>query len=110
MMIMSVTGGALALLLLPIKPLIKNRLPKSAQYYLWLVVIASLLVPVSVFVTPPNDAHNISTIINDNIATGQELLNRAAVERTGQPYAELSDENKVSVISDVSFAKIRFWD
>jgi beta-lactamase regulating signal transducer with metallopeptidase domain len=107
---MSVTGGALALLLLPIKPLIKNRLPQSAQYYLGLVVIAALLVPVSVFVTPPNDGPNVSTVINDNIVTGQELLNRAAVERTGQPYAELSDESKVSIISDVSFVKIRFWD
>jgi beta-lactamase regulating signal transducer with metallopeptidase domain len=46
-LIMSVSGGLIALALFVLKPLVKNRLPKSAQYYLWLVVLAALLVPVS---------------------------------------------------------------
>lgn len=44
---MSLSGSILAILLFLIKPFICNRLPKTAQYYLWLVVIIALLVPVS---------------------------------------------------------------
>ena len=45
--IMSATGGIIALLLFILKPLIRNRLPKSTQYYLWLVAIFAMLIPVS---------------------------------------------------------------
>jgi hypothetical protein len=44
--IMSLTGGALTALLLLIKPLIRDRLPKSSQYNLWSVIIMALLVAV----------------------------------------------------------------
>ena len=52
-LIMSATGSVLALLLFAFKPLARHRLPKSTQYYLWLVVIAALLVPVSRLVVLP---------------------------------------------------------
>jgi len=45
--IMSLSGSVLAILLFILKPLVRNRLLKTAQYYLWLVVILALLVPVS---------------------------------------------------------------
>ena len=48
---MSLTGSILALILFALKPLVHNRLPKSTQYYLWLVVIIALLVPVSRIIT-----------------------------------------------------------
>jgi beta-lactamase regulating signal transducer with metallopeptidase domain len=50
---MSVSGGLTAGLLFLLKPLVKNRLPKQAQYYMWLVVIAALLIPVSKLVAFP---------------------------------------------------------
>ena len=46
-LIMSLSGAIVAGLLFALKPLVRDRLPKSAQYYLWLVVITALLVPVS---------------------------------------------------------------
>ncbi|MDR2671481.1 MAG: hypothetical protein LBC26_07160, partial [Oscillospiraceae bacterium] len=52
-LIMTITGSLLAALLFTLKPLLRDRLPKSAQYYLWLVVVAALLVPVSRIVTLP---------------------------------------------------------
>jgi len=55
-LIMSLSGGILALLLFVLKPLVRDRLPKSAQYYLWLVVFAALLLPVSVIVVLPGDS------------------------------------------------------
>jgi len=51
--IMSLSGGALALLVIAVKPLVRFRLPWSVQYYLWLVVLAALLVPMSRFVVMP---------------------------------------------------------
>ncbi len=44
---LSVSGGALALLLLALKRAFRNRLPKAFQYYVWLVVLLRLALPVS---------------------------------------------------------------
>ena len=41
----SLTGGVLTLLLLLLKPLIKNRVSKSFSYYIWLIVLVRLAVP-----------------------------------------------------------------
>jgi beta-lactamase regulating signal transducer with metallopeptidase domain len=52
-LIMSISGSALAALLFALKPLLRDRLPKTAQYYMWLVVIAALLTPVSRLAAAP---------------------------------------------------------
>ncbi len=44
---LSVSGGALALLLFALKWAFRHRLPKSFQYYVWLVVLLRLALPVS---------------------------------------------------------------
>jgi beta-lactamase regulating signal transducer with metallopeptidase domain len=75
-LIMSASGSILALLLFVLKPFIKNRLPKSAQYYLWLVVAAALLVPISRFVAlPANNAAipSIADTIDRVIVTNEEI-------------------------------------
>ena len=53
--IMSITSSILAVMLFALKPLVRSRLPKAAQYYLWLVVVMALLVPVSRFIVLPGD-------------------------------------------------------
>ena len=59
--IMSITGSILAGFLLITKPLLRDRLPKSTQYYLWLVVIMALLVPVSqIIVLPDNPTADVT--------------------------------------------------
>ena len=62
--IMSISGGGVALLLFAIKPFTRHRLPKAAQYYFWLVVLAALLIPVSRFVALPSTAINAPSIQN----------------------------------------------
>ena len=42
---LSVSGALLILVLLLFKPLVKDRLSKRWQYYIWLVVVARLLLP-----------------------------------------------------------------
>lgn len=44
---LSLSGSILAALLFLLKPLIKKRLAKSIQYYLWLLVLLRLLIPFS---------------------------------------------------------------
>ncbi|MCL1823797.1 MAG: M56 family metallopeptidase, partial [Oscillospiraceae bacterium] len=41
----SVSGGLAALVLLVFKPLYKNRLKKSWQYYIWLIVLLRMILP-----------------------------------------------------------------
>ncbi|MCI8478954.1 MAG: peptidase, M56 family protein, partial [Oscillospiraceae bacterium] len=42
---LSLSGALLILVLLLIKPLVRDRLSKRWQYYIWLVVLARLLLP-----------------------------------------------------------------
>jgi beta-lactamase regulating signal transducer with metallopeptidase domain len=61
-LVMSISGSVLTLVLFILKPLIKNRLPKTTQYYLWFVVIVSLLVPVSKIIILPVNTTETTTI------------------------------------------------
>jgi len=60
--IMTITGSMLCLLLLAIKPIIRYRLPKSAQYYFWLVVLATFILPVSRIMILPGAIVDITPI------------------------------------------------
>jgi len=74
--IMSITGGFLVLLLLCLKPMIRHRLPKSAQYVFWLVVLGSLLIPISRIVILPDNAPNITpihAIVENNVISLEEF-------------------------------------
>lgn len=44
---LSLSGSILTTLILAIKPFIKNRLSKSIQYYIWIVVLLRLIIPFS---------------------------------------------------------------
>lgn len=44
---LSVSGSILALILLAGKPLLKNRVSKAFSYYIWLLVLMRLIVPIS---------------------------------------------------------------
>ncbi len=43
----SLSGGVIALILLALRPLLKNKLGKAWQYYIWLIVALRLLLPFS---------------------------------------------------------------
>ena len=62
--IMTITGGLLCLLLLVIKPVIRHHLPKLAQYYFWIVVLGTLLIPISRIVVLPGAVPNVAPIHN----------------------------------------------
>lgn len=45
---LSLSGSILAVLLFAVKPLIKHKLSKSIQYYIWIVVLLRLILPFSI--------------------------------------------------------------
>ncbi|MCB2289330.1 DUF4825 domain-containing protein [Clostridium sp. CS001] len=44
---LSLSGSIIAVLIFAIKPFIKNKLSKSLQYYIWIVVLLRLIIPFS---------------------------------------------------------------
>ncbi|WP_088188939.1 M56 family metallopeptidase [Desulfosporosinus sp. FKA] len=59
---LSLSGSILAVLLFAAKPFIKNRLSKSIQYYVWLVVLVRLLFPFSFEGSLMNYVFNSQTV------------------------------------------------
>ncbi len=55
-LIMSLTGSAIALFFFMIKPLIRERLPRAFQYYMWLAVYLALVLPLSNIVILPESS------------------------------------------------------
>ena len=100
-LIMSLTGSAVALLLFILKPLIRTRLPKSVQYYAWLVVIASYLIPFSLFISLPSSigiTPIISDIVNENVISGFEYQEREMILNTG--YSSFLTDEEILQMSD----------
>lgn len=50
---MTFTGSIVSIFLFAIKPMIKDKLPKSFQYYMWFPVIIALILPLSQIVEMP---------------------------------------------------------
>ena len=50
---MSLSGAALTVLLLALRPILRNRIPAAGQYALWLVALLAFLVPLSSFAGVP---------------------------------------------------------
>ncbi len=50
---MTLTGSTVSFFLFAIKPIIKNKLPKGFQYYMWFPVIMAFLLPLSQMVVIP---------------------------------------------------------
>ncbi|MDR2610266.1 MAG: DUF4825 domain-containing protein [Clostridiales Family XIII bacterium] len=79
---MSAVASITALILFAIKPFVRNRLAKSFQYYIWLVVIILLLVPlrINLPVAAP-DANSTHQATGRSIATIRDTVDRYVVTR-----------------------------
>ena len=87
---MSITGSVIAIILFILKPLVRNRLPKSVQYYLWFVVLVALVVPISRFIVLPDSTSNVPAIskaVDWYVVSNEDIFERI------RPYeAENSDD------------------
>lgn len=55
---MTFTGSIISFFLFILKPIIKNKLPKSFQYYMWFSVVIALMLPVSKIIEIPISNHS----------------------------------------------------
>ena len=100
--IMSLSGSALALLLFVLKPIMKNHLPKSAQYYLWLVVIIALLVPISQIIVLPDNQTTplpVAPVVSENVSR--------FVITQGEQQARLQDISHLAITNNTAYLQER---
>lgn len=112
-LMMSATGGVIALLLFALKPVIKNRFPKSVQYYLWCLALVAFLVPFSVFVSLPftTPMSQIQEVLNENIKTTVERREQFSQEQYGVEYEALEPQQQIEIsFEEVGLVKGRFND
>ena len=87
---MSITGSVIAIILFILKPLVRNRLPKSVQYYLWFVVLVALVVPISRVIVLPDSTSNVPAISK---AVDWYVVSNEDIFEQIRPYeAENSDD------------------
>jgi beta-lactamase regulating signal transducer with metallopeptidase domain len=99
-LMMSVTGSVVALLLFALKPMIRDRIPKNAQYYLWLVVIVCLLVPFSRLITLPSPEPIawIHEAIDENIKPNNQWWDEISQERYQTSFESLDAPEQIDVM------------
>jgi beta-lactamase regulating signal transducer with metallopeptidase domain len=99
-LIMSVTGSVIALLLFVLKPMIRDRISKSTQYYLWLVVLIAWIVPFSgLFTFPsPRPVVWIHEAIRENIKPNDQWWEEISQEQYHTSFDALDASEQVDVI------------
>lgn len=114
---LSISGSILALILLALKPLIKNRLSQTWQYYIWLIIILRLLLPFGPETSVVDEAaqHFQSIVSNSSVVVTQpEVGNEIEIGGTTThpsnitvPESEqTSESNHLSAVTFVHWHKI----
>jgi beta-lactamase regulating signal transducer with metallopeptidase domain len=118
---MSAAASIIILVSFAVKPLVKNRLSKSFQYYVWLVVLVLLLVPIPIDLpatapvdTALNQAANqgfvtIRDTVDRYVVTTNELIARTKVEEAAQSQAITQNAELDSPLSRWLNAAVIVW-
>lgn len=113
---LSISGLLLALILFALKPFMKNRVSKTWQYYIWIIVIIRLLVPYVPrveFDAPVQQTESViaveeetsslqkSSIINNEISTIHEIT--PIIKNTAKIPLKTYVSNYLQAISDIAW-------
>lgn len=109
---MTFTGSLISIFLFAIKPMIKNKLPKSFQYYMWFPVIIALMLPLSKIAAIP--VSNASAV---SINTAYDIVLRISghvYENSIKFISEAEDKNIQNLRQAIQFPHIAillfiFW-
>lgn len=91
---MTFTGSIISAFLFISKPIIKDKLPKSFQYYMWLSVVIALMLPVSKIIVIPISNH--AEIPMKSMYDISQWISDAASEKSVNLKFTLQDENEPS--------------
>lgn len=110
---MTFTGSIVSIFLFAIKPMIKDKLPKSFQYYMWFPVIIALILPLSKIVVMPawsssatsiKSMHDIAQWISDTAF--EKPVNFVLVPQVGNEQKILQTTTRFPSIATILFI---FW-
>lgn len=95
---LSISGTILSVIILALKPLIRHKLPKSFQYYIWIVVLLRLLLPFSFEDSIINKMFNKNIVhtnteavsINEINTYNQNLISDLKMQKTQTPSFDVS--------------------
>lgn len=86
---LSLSGSILAVLIFAVKPFIRNRMSKSVQYYIWLVVLLRLVIPFSFEESIMNRVFYSDGITKTAVTQeGKQLTNEASINPQIPPVKE----------------------
>ncbi len=112
---LSIVGGLLAIILQCLKPLTRKVFSVKWQYYIWLVVLVSMIIPISiklslnsskVLITPPTQ-----TVQPDTLKTTEEAANQLQPETVIHNIPIENIRNEATPINsiEISDAAALFW-
>lgn len=93
---MTFTGSMVSIFLFAIKPIIKDKLPKSFQYYMWFPVIIALILPLSGIVVMP--AVSSSTTSIKSIHDIAQWISDTALEKPVSSVLALPVESEQEIL------------
>lgn len=107
---MSLIGGVLVVALQLLKPVIKGRISKTAQYYLWVVVLLTFLVPFASFVPAPKAAatvvvqpmQTVQNALSETVKPTAQWQEEIAQEQYSVPFQSLQPDQQVQVTKQAS--------
>lgn len=89
---MTFTGSIISVFLFISKPIIKDKLPKSFQYYMWFSVVIALMLPVSKIIVIPISNH--AEMPMKSMYDISQWISDAASEKSVNLEFTLQDENE----------------
>lgn len=84
---MTFAGSILSCFLFALKPIIRDKLPRSFQYYMWFAVVIALILPVSEIIVIPVSDHPVMSMkmINDIIQWISDTVSEKTVTLVSAP-------------------------
>ena len=96
---MSAAGGGAVLLLWILQPLLRRVTTRLGLYRLWIAALCAFLLPLSALVTLPfsTPAAPFRMMLEETVQTTAERLEDQAQEQFGRGYADLDDQEKLTL-------------
>jgi len=109
---LSLSGSILAAIIFAINPLIKNKLSKSIQYYIWIIVLLRLITPFSFEDNLMNNmfyTHNNTTELNNKVDVQSiEKIGDSAIDSQG--LTNVQNNGTVEDYNDDTNQNVHFID
>lgn len=101
---MTFTGGIISLFLFALKPIIKDKLPRSFQYYMWFSAVTAWMLPVSKFIVISVPDHSVMSM--RTIYDIARWISDAASEKSVDLVFALQNENGQNIPQMTSLPSI----